>query len=167
MALLGRALRKLLAPTVNELIQEALLHQPLVYGDRNRLHVDPTAVINNALFNLSSGEVWIGKHAFFGHNVCLFTGTHEFTAFGAERQVAVPKSGRDIVVGEGAWISSNATVVGPCRIGEHSVVGVCALVLEDVPAYTVVAGVPAKARRSIPSPDEVAERATRSDGGAT
>jgi acetyltransferase-like isoleucine patch superfamily enzyme len=96
----------------------------------------------------------VGEYAFFGHNVSVLTGTHDFTKFGAERQVAVPKSGRDVFIEEGAWISSNAIVVAPCRIGAHAVVGVGSLVLGDVEPYTVVAGSPARVLRTIPRPNE-------------
>ncbi|MGH9120783.1 MAG: acyltransferase [Acidimicrobiales bacterium] len=131
---------------------DPLLFRPMVYGDSTRLHVDPTAVVNNTLFNLSSGEIVVGPHAFFGHNVCILTGTHDVEARGAQRQVAVPPTGRDVVVGEGAWVSSNVTVVGPCRIGEHAVVGVGSLVLDDVEPYTVVAGHPARLIRRLDPP---------------
>src|SRR5919205_1101220 len=77
--------------------EDPALFRPLVYGDPARLHIHPTAVVNNALFNLSSGEVTVGEYAFFGHNVSILTGTHDWRKFGAERQVAVPHSGRDIV----------------------------------------------------------------------
>jgi acetyltransferase-like isoleucine patch superfamily enzyme len=133
--------------------EDPALFRPLVYGDPARLHIDPTAIVNNALFNLSSGEVTIGEYAFFGHNVSVLTGTHDWTKFGAERQVAVPHSGRDVVIEEGAWVSSNVVVVAPCRIGAHSVVGVASLVMGDVEPYTVVAGSPAKLLRQIPRPD--------------
>ena len=136
--------------------EDPALFRPLVYGDPERLHIHPTAVVNNAMFNLSSGEVTIGEYAFFGHNVSVLTGTHDWTKFGAERQVAVPTAGRDVVIEEGAWVSSNATIVGPCRIGAHSVVGVGSLVLRDVEPYTIVAGNPAKVRREIPRPGESA-----------
>jgi glycosyltransferase involved in cell wall biosynthesis/acetyltransferase-like isoleucine patch superfamily enzyme len=136
--------------------EDPALFRPLVYGDPERLHIHPTAVVNNALFNLSSGEVTIGEYAFFGHNVSVLTGTHDWTKFGAERQVAVPTAGRDVIIEEGAWVSSNATIVGPCRIGAHSVVGVGSLVLRDVEPYTIVAGNPAKVRREISRPGESA-----------
>jgi acetyltransferase-like isoleucine patch superfamily enzyme len=132
--------------------EDPALFRPLVYGDPARLHIASTAVVNNALFNLSSGEITVGEYAFFGHNVSILTGTHDFTKFGAERQVAVPKSGRDVVIEEGAWVSSNAIVVAPCRIGAHAVVGVGSLVLGDVEPYTVVAGSPARVLRTIPRP---------------
>jgi acetyltransferase-like isoleucine patch superfamily enzyme len=134
--------------------EDPALFRPLVYGDPARLHIASTAVVNNALFNLSSGEITVGEYAFFGHNVSILTGTHDFTKFGAERQVAVPKSGRDVVIEEGAWVSSNAIVVAPCHIGAHAVVGVGSLVLSDVEPYTVVAGSPARVLRTIPRPSE-------------
>jgi acetyltransferase-like isoleucine patch superfamily enzyme len=133
--------------------EDPALFRPLIYGDPARLHVHPTAVINNALFNLSSGEVTIGEYAFFGHNVSVLTGTHDWTTFGAERQVAVPSSGRDVIIEEGVWVSSNVIIVAPCRIGAHSVVGVGSLVLRDVEPYTIVAGNPARVIREIPRPD--------------
>ncbi len=168
MKVLDRLIRRTLAPTVSALVREALaqgkppgarptedaaLFKPLIYGDPDRLHVHPTAVLNNALINLSSGEVTIEEYAFFGHNVSVLTGAHDFTTFDRQRQVSVPPSGRDVVVERGAWVSSNATIVGPCRIGAHSVVGVGAVVLRDVPPYAVVAGVPAKVLRELPHPD--------------
>jgi acetyltransferase-like isoleucine patch superfamily enzyme len=146
--------------------EDPALFRPLVYGDPERLHIAPTAVVNNALFNLSSGEITIGEYAFFGHNVSVLTGTHDWTKFGAERQVAVPKSGRDVVIEEGVWVSSNAIVVAPCRIGAHAVVGVASLVLGDVEAYTVVAGNPARVLRTIPRPvDGAAENVDPDAGG--
>jgi acetyltransferase-like isoleucine patch superfamily enzyme len=141
------------------------LFRPLVYGDPERLQVHPTAILNNALINLSSGTVTIGEYAFFGHNVSVLTGTHDWTKFGAERQVAVPSSGRDVVIEEGAWLSSHVIVVAPCRIGAHSVVGVGSLVLGDVAPYAVVAGSPAKVLRQIPRPDEPAPPPTDHDAG--
>lgn len=146
--------------------EDPALFRPLVYGDPERLHVHPTAVLNNALINLSSGEVTVGEHAFFGHNVSVLTGTHDWTTFGAERQVAVPASGRDVVIEEGAWVSSNATVVAPCRIGAHAVVGVGSLVLRDVEPYTVVAGNPARVLRTIPRPGEPGAGQLDPDAGA-
>ncbi len=123
---------------------EEALTRPLVHGDRSRLRIAPTATVNNALFNLSSGTITVGQHSFFGHNVCVLTGTHDTSKFGEERKKAIPKEGRDVVIGEGVWLSSNVTVIGPCKIGDHAVVGACSLVQHDVDAYAVVAGVPAK-----------------------
>jgi acetyltransferase-like isoleucine patch superfamily enzyme len=151
---LSKSFRSDAKPSGARETEDPALFRPLIYGDPARLHIHPTAVVNNALFNLSSGEVTVGKYAFFGHSVSILTGTHDWTKFGAERQVAVPKTGRDVVIEEGAWVSSNVTIVAPCRIGAHAVVGVGSLVLRDVEPYTIVAGSPAKVIRQISRPEE-------------
>jgi acetyltransferase-like isoleucine patch superfamily enzyme len=125
------------------------LYRYQVHGALERLHIDPTAIVNNALFNVSGGEITIGEYAFFGHEVAVLTGTHDITKFGRERQTTYPRSGRDVVIEEGVWVASHALVLGPVRIGAHAVVGAGALVLEDVPPYTVVAGRPAKVIKKI------------------
>ena len=134
--------------------EEDVLTKPLIHGDESRLHVAPSAIVNNALFNLSSGHITVGEHAFFGHNVSVLTGTHDVKKFGAERKTSIPKEGRDVVIGEGVWVASNATVLGPCTIGDHAVVGACSLVQEDVPPHAVVAGIPAKEIRRLEPPGE-------------
>ena len=126
------------------------MYKYLVHGDRARLHIHPTAVVNNALFNVGSGDITVGEYAFFGHGVSVLTGTHDINKFGRERQLAIPRSGRDIVIGEGAWLASNVLVLGPCVIGAHAVVGGGSLVLGDVAPYTIVAGSPARVVRTIP-----------------
>jgi sugar O-acyltransferase (sialic acid O-acetyltransferase NeuD family) len=52
--------------------------------------------------------------------------------------------GGDVEIGAGALIGIGATVMPQRRVGEASVVGAGALVTEDVPAQTVVVGVPAR-----------------------
>jgi acetyltransferase-like isoleucine patch superfamily enzyme len=130
------------------------LTRMLVHGDRSRLHIAPSATVNNALINVSAGDVTVRDHAFFGHNVSVLTGTHDVTKFGEERKKAHPREGRDVVIGEGVWVASNATIIGPCTIGEHAVVGACSLVQGDVEPHTVVAGVPAKEVKRIDRPGE-------------
>ncbi len=138
-------------------LDDALTHM-LVHGDPSRLHIASTATVNNALFNLSSGSITVRDHAFFGHNVCVLTGSHDTSKFGPERKTAIPKEGRDVVIGEGVWLSSNVTVIGPCTIGDHAVVGASSLVQRDVEPYSVVAGVPAKEIKRL-SPSESSDQA--------
>jgi acetyltransferase-like isoleucine patch superfamily enzyme len=159
MSMINRFLERMLGPTVDTLLHKALdeqgvdrLYQYRVHGDRSRLHIDATAVVNNTLFNLSSGHISIGPYAFFGHNVAVLTGTHDINVFGRDRQAAIPSSGRDVIVEEGAWIASDALVLGPCTIGAHAVVGAGSLVMTDVGPYSVVAGRPARELRSVEPP---------------
>jgi acetyltransferase-like isoleucine patch superfamily enzyme len=133
-------LKKLLRGVLSRI----LLKNYVYVGPSCRLHLASTAVVNNALFNLYSGEIRVGEYSFFGYNVCVLTGTHDYRLFGKARQDAVPRSGRDVTIKAGAWIGTNATIIGPCIIGENAVVAAGAVVTRDVPAFSIVAGVPAK-----------------------
>ena len=142
-------MRWLFRDVVNDVRQNCYL----VFGPRDRLMIQHTAIVNNAQFNMSSGSITIDEYVFFGHNVTLLTGRHDLTKFDRERQQGIPSSGCNIVVRRGAWIASNALVIGPCEIGEHSVVAAGSVVTRDVPPYSVVAGNPAKVIRKIAESD--------------
>lgn len=52
--------------------------------------------------------------------------------------------GGPIAIGQNVWIGDNATLVGPLRIGDGAVIGANSVVTRDVPAKTIVGGVPAR-----------------------
>lgn len=160
---LASALIRLLRPTVDRLVAEALaerieqekldaMYRYRVHGDPSRLSLAQTAVVNNALFNLSGGTITVGEYAFFGHDVSVLTGGHDITKFGKERQLPYPRCGQDVVIGDGVWLASGVLVLGPCTIGEHAVVAGGSLVRQDVEPYTLVAGRPAKVIRKLERP---------------
>ncbi|WP_332082247.1 acyltransferase [Methylocystis borbori] len=135
---------KALAKRLTPLISHELMLTPTIWGSRARLHLGKGVVLINTLFNLSSGDVHIGDFVFFGHNVSVLTGTHAIDQFDLARQCSIPLSGRDVIIEKGVWIATNATIIGPCRIGENAVIGVGSVVMEDVRAGWFYAGVPAK-----------------------
>jgi acetyltransferase-like isoleucine patch superfamily enzyme len=154
-----RLLDRLLKPTVDRLLAERIeeegldaLYRYRVHSDPARLHIHPTAVVNNAIFNTGGGTITVGPYVFFGHNVCVLAGVHEIDKFGLERQRAIPRSGYDIDIGEGVWLATNVLVAGPVKIGAHAVVGGGSVVRKDVEPYTVVAGNPARFIKSVSRP---------------
>jgi serine O-acetyltransferase len=72
----------------------------------------------------------------------------------------------EISVGRRARIGTAAIIFPPCRIGEEAVVGAAAMVRADVPARTVVAGVPAVPLRLVRDDELVEVWAEHSDGGS-
>jgi sugar O-acyltransferase (sialic acid O-acetyltransferase NeuD family) len=68
-------------------------------------------------------DCWVDNHVYLSPGVCLA---------GASR------------VNDGAFIGTNASILPEVEIGADSIVGAGAVVIKDVPAGTVVAGVPAK-----------------------
>ncbi|MGL9729055.1 virginiamycin A acetyltransferase [Enterococcus sp. DIV0756] len=50
----------------------------------------------------------------------------------------------DIIIGNDVWIGYEATILSGVTIGDGAIIGAKAVVTKDVPAYSVVGGVPAK-----------------------
>jgi maltose O-acetyltransferase len=60
-----------------------------------------------------------------------------------------PAMAAPVTIGRGSFIGANATVLPGVRIGEGSFVAAGSVVTVDVPAHTLVAGIPAKALRAL------------------
>jgi acetyltransferase-like isoleucine patch superfamily enzyme len=58
-------------------------------------------------------------------------------------------TGQGITVEDDVWIGSGAVICDGVRVGQGAVVAAGAVVTEDVPAHTVVTGVPARVARQI------------------
>lgn len=63
-----------------------------------------------------------------------------------ERQSLMPGK---VHIKQNAWIGAGATILPGISIGENAVVAAGAVVTKDVPANTVVAGIPAKVIKSL------------------
>ena len=127
-------------------LRKHLLSMPYIHGPRERFVVGQNVILNNATINTRGGRVVIGDHVMFGHNVSLLTGIHDYTKPAGQR-VAIEDANRDITIESGAWIASNAIVVGPVKIGAEAVVAAGSVVVKDVPARTIVVGNPARVAR--------------------
>jgi len=103
----------------------------------DRLRIASTAIVGNAFFNVGSGTIIIEDNVLFGSGVSVITGMHDYQRFGIDRQRSCLQN-RDVLIKRGVFVGCNVTILGPCVIGEHSVIGACCLVYHDVQAYTVL-----------------------------
>lgn len=63
----------------------------------------------------------------------------------------------DIVIGNDVWIGYKAIILAGVKIGDGAIIGTRALVTKDVPAYSIVGGIPAKIIRRRFSEDIINE----------
>ena len=63
--------------------------------------------------------------------------------------VIEPPNAEPVVVEDGVVIGANAVVLEGCHVGKGAVVAAGAVVIEDVPAGSVVAGIPARVIKSV------------------
>jgi|SRR5581483_2954500 len=108
---------------------------------------DGTSVVGGCVLSAEE-SIRIGRDVLIARNVYIADHMHAFEAVGVPvlDQGVARKAPVDI--GSGAWLGQNV-VIGPgVRIGEGAVVGSNSVVLDDVPAYTVAAGAPARIIRT-------------------
>ena len=94
-----------------------------------------------------SGSVSIGARCDIAPKVTFLCGTHEIGGANRRAGAAITK---DIVVGDGVWIGSNATILPGVRIGSGAVIGAGSVVTKDIPANVVAVGNPARVLKELP-----------------
>ncbi|RUX45889.1 antibiotic acetyltransferase [Mesorhizobium sp. M4A.F.Ca.ET.050.02.1.1] len=70
-----------------------------------------------------------------------------FRWLGVDAAFRERRQARSVSIGHDVWIGHGAVIMPGVAIGNGAVVGANALVTHDVPAYTIVAGVPARPLR--------------------
>lgn len=87
--------------------------------------------------------VSVGAHATVSQYSYLCAAGHEFRGYDFQ-DPEMPLVIAPIIIEAYAWVAADVFVGPGVKIGEGSVVGARSTVLHDVPAWTVVAGSPAK-----------------------
>jgi acetyltransferase-like isoleucine patch superfamily enzyme len=132
-------------------------------GPQGRVKLGDYALVHGARI-ICDSEITIGDYALVSWNVVLMD-TYRMPFDARERrrelervptrQQRVATSGveaRPIRIERNVWIGFDSVVLPGVTIGEGSVVGARSVVIEDVPAYTVVAGNPGRVIRQLEKP---------------
>lgn len=118
---------------------------PPFYTDFGKnITIGKNVFINSSCHFQDQGGIDIGDGCFIGHNVVLATVNHDIHPSNNHKNHYAP-----IKVGNHVWIGSNATILSGVNIGDWSVIAAGAVVTHDVPAMTVVGGVPAKILKKV------------------
>lgn len=114
--------------------KNATFASDLVIG--NRSSVGQNSIIAN--------NVQIGDDVMMGPYCIILTQNHEFS----KTEIHMIEQGycerKPVIIDSDVWIGARVTILPGVHVHEHSIIGAGAVVTHDVPAYSVVAGVPAK-----------------------
>lgn len=91
----------------------------------------------------SSGAVRLGSYITIGAHTVIISGNPD------HRRLDLPMMKQQgpaegIEVGDDVWMGVGVRVIDGVKVGNGSVIGAGAVVIEDVPEYAIVAGVPAR-----------------------
>ena len=112
----------------------------------------PTLIIGSGTGIGHGCSFTVGKSITIGRNCRIAAGVWMFDSPGhpsdpqarLDNIPALDADVKPIVVADNVWIGGRAVVFPGVTIGEGSIVSACAVVAADVPAYSIVAGNPAR-----------------------
>ncbi|WP_125579298.1 DapH/DapD/GlmU-related protein [Lacticaseibacillus suibinensis] len=124
----------------------SVLNPPFQTDFGRHTTIGANVFINRDCFFVDLGGIILDDGVLLGPRVTLISVNHSED----------PTQRRDLVlkavhIKTGAWLGANVTVLPGVTIGEHAIVGAGAVVTKDVPANTIVAGVPAQVIRPVKS----------------
>ena len=124
-----------------------IVHKRLVILSGGVLHLGKNAVlsvksawINHGSKIFCAESISIGEKCLIAPDVVIMdSDVHPLTEDGAQQNPSKP-----IVIGDNVWICMGAKILKGVTIGDGAVIAAGAVVTKDVPANTLVAGVPAR-----------------------
>lgn len=111
----------------------------LVLGERVFINTGATIVANHS--------IEIGDDCRIGDLVAIFDSEHH------SLEPSCPIRMAPVRLGTNVWVGRSATILSGVTIGDHAVIATGSVVTSDVPARTLVAGVPARPIRTLDIPD--------------
>lgn len=107
----------------------------------NNSNIGPFAYIG------CSGFIEIGDNVMISPRVSIFAENHDFD----NPNIIMKEQGvtkKFVKIEDDCWIAANSIILAGVTIGKGSVIAAGSVVTKDVPAYSVVAGVPAEIIKS-------------------
>jgi len=137
--------RRLFSKLTGKSVPDSFTLFPPFYSECGKnITVGENVFINCCCHFQDQGGVYIGDGSLIGSHVVIATINHDLNSVRRADNHPAP-----VHIGEKVWIGSHATVLPGVTIGDNAVIAAGAVVTKDVPANTVVAGVPAKVMKTI------------------
>lgn len=107
------------------------------------------SIMDNCQFSCAD-EIIVGNGVLFGSNVFV---TDNFHGKGDRKELDTAPIKRNLYIkgkvsiGDNVWIGRNVCIMPNVSIGNSAIIGANSVVTKNIPAYSIVAGVPAKVIR--------------------
>ena len=138
-------LRELFSQLTGQKVDDTFGLFPPFYADYGQnIRVGKSVFINSGCCFQDQGGIEIGDNALIGQQVVIATLNHDLQPEKRANMIAAP-----VKIGNGVWIGAHATILSGVTIGDGAIIAAGAVVTKDVPANTVVGGVPAKIIKTI------------------
>ncbi len=146
--LLAEPGRDIIVGDGSQIAADCVIHGPVSLGSR-------VSINHHVSLDGGASGIHIGDDSRIAAYCTLYAFNHGMAADRPVREQ--PVTSRGIHIGRDVWVGARAGIVDGVTIGDHAVVGMGAVVTRDVPAWTIVAGNPARPIGRRPGAPEQAE----------
>ncbi|MBZ6527279.1 sugar O-acetyltransferase [Aerococcaceae bacterium DSM 111021] len=138
---------------MNALVQDILgykipksvaIWQPFYMDFGRNVTFGENVFINANVHMQDQGGIEIGNNVLIGHQVVIATLDHDVAP--GQRGILHPAK---VVIEDDVWIGANATITKGVTVGQGSIIAAGSVVTKDVPAMSIVGGVPARVIKEI------------------
>lgn len=135
-----------------------------VFAHGGRIQIGDWCFVGPGSRLWSAASIQIGDRVLISHNCNIMDSlTHPLDAAQRHAQfcsimreghpTSIDLDERPVILEDDVWVGAGATVLRGVRLGRGCVVGAAAVVTADVPAFSVVAGNPARVLRQLSAPE--------------
>jgi len=114
--------------------------------------------INAGVFISVVDRVEIGAHTGVGNGSFISDGMRGFDPAGKPFMRQPLWSKGPTIIGENVWVGVNCIITSGVTIGDWCLIGANSVVTQDIPPYSIAAGVPARVIREV-EPSELPQTA--------
>lgn len=114
-------------------------------SNQTRIQIGDNTAIGNNTFISANNSIVIGKNVIMSSYVFITDHDHRFDDITKNIHDQPLTEGGSVFIGDNVFLGEKCSILKNVKIGERSVVASNSVVSRDVPAYTIVAGNPARA----------------------
>jgi maltose O-acetyltransferase len=133
-------------------VGEGVIVRPPFYCEYGAISIGDRTFVNADAVMIDVAPITIGAACQIGTRVQLLTAAHPIDP---EARRLGWECGKPITLADNVWLGGGAIVCPGVTIGHDTVVGAGAVVVKDLPAGVVAAGVPSRVLREIGDEDHV------------
>ena len=116
-------------------------------GPDARIEIGGGTFLNQGVMISAMHLIEIGEHCMFANGSLITDANHRFD----DLTQPIPWQGFTTKgptrIGDNVWAGANVVITSGVTVGERSVIGANSVVTEDIPPFSIAAGVPAKVLR--------------------
>lgn len=144
---LGKIVKQLLGKSE----EGAFINPPFYCDYGSHIEVGKNFFANYNCTILDVAKVKFGDNCLLAPNVAIYTAGHPLHPVS---RASMYEYGIAVTIGDNVWIGGNSVILPGVTIGDNSVIAAGSVVTKDVPAWSVVAGNPARVIRTITEADK-------------